>query len=391
MNIGIVVQNEYPHVGEVRPRRLAQSLHNDGHKVIFLSAFSEGKSCIENIGYAEVNRFGLFLDKIFFSLIKNPSPFNLFWIIWIYKIAKKNNIDVLISSNIRVAIPMILAAKLLRKKAVLDLQENNGELIKYKKKSSIAHYITRNSYFIRLIEYLCIRYSDHIWVVVEERKRDINPVYYKKISVVMHAVSKIKIVAKEEKSRGDSFKIMYVGRFNGDISSIELLLRALPYAVKTDHDIKFLIGGANHSETNLLALIKELNLEDYVELCGVVDPEEVEEWLSQGDVGVICYPVNPFTNTTISNKIFHYMAAGLPVLSTDMVPTRRIVEEVACGVVIPNEADFRQVADKILFLKRNDELLKFYSKNSLNAARFNYNWETQYGTALLDLIKSIES
>ena len=68
---------------------------------------------------------------------------------------------------------------------------------------------------------------------------------------------------------------------------------------------------------------------------GFVPPEELSEWLQEADVGVIAYDVSEFTNTTVSNKLFHYMAAGIPIVATDMAPTRRIIEEVGCGRIIP--------------------------------------------------------
>ena len=56
------------------------------------------------------------------------------------------------------------------------------------------------------------------------------------------------------------------------------------------------------------------------------------------NAGVIGCDVNEFDNTRVSNKRFHGMAEGIPIVATDMAPTRRIIEEVGCGRIIPRVA-----------------------------------------------------
>jgi glycosyltransferase involved in cell wall biosynthesis len=60
---------------------------------------------------------------------------------------------------------------------------------------------------------------------------------------------------------------------------------------------------------------------------------EALEIVSAADVGVIPHLANDWANTTIPNKLFDYMAAGIPVLTSDSRPCSRIVRETGCGEV----------------------------------------------------------
>jgi glycosyltransferase involved in cell wall biosynthesis len=53
-------------------------------------------------------------------------------------------------------------------------------------------------------------------------------------------------------------------------------------------------------------------------------------------------------NTTIPNKLFDYMAAGLPVLTSDARPAARIVRESGCGEVFRD----RDVSDLAQYIER---------------------------------------
>ncbi len=389
MHVGIVVQNDYPHVGEVRPRRLAQSLHKLGHKVTFIAWNSRKYPAVEIVGYANVYRINYFLNSRYYNLFSLPSPINPLWLSFVFKTLRKQHIDILILSNIRIALPAILAAKILGKPVILDLQEHNQENVKLRPKTRLSHYITRNSYLIGILERLCIKLSDHVWVVVQDRSSSL-PQYILnkgKISVVCNTPSLDELDSKNKKYEKDKekFTLIYIGRFTGGIGPVELILRSLPYVIEKDTDIRFLIGGVEIDKKQIEALIKELGIQDYVDLHGIIEPENVPAWLRLGDVGVVPYDVNSYTNSTVSNKLFHYMAAGLPVLSTDMKPTRRIIEEVQCGKIIPLGSSYRDIAEIILRLKNSPDERAAMKERAIRAIREKYNWNIDFSHVLQSL------
>lgn len=384
MKVGIVVDVDYPHVGEVRPTKLARSLRRAGNEVVFISPNSRQRAVTEDLGYGRVYRFGYFLKSRAFPLLSAPSPLNPLWVSWIARIARKERLDVFVASNIRIALPTIVAAKLLRKPLVLDLQENNREVVKVYPKTRPHHYITKNSKVVGLLEDLCVRLADHTWVVIDERIAAIPSSLRKpgKISVVCHTPGLEEVQASEKrcpKPKNDDFTLVYFGLFAPGVGSVEPILMALPSVLERDKKVRFLVGGGGE---HLIPLVQKLGIQDNVCFTGLIQPENLPVWLQQGDLGIIAYPVNSFTNTTISNKLFHYMAAGVPVLSTDMVPTRRILNEVGCGRTIPAGSSYQELAEIILQLKNSPEKLAAMGQLGRQAVREKYNWNFDFGRAL---------
>jgi glycosyltransferase involved in cell wall biosynthesis len=384
MRVGIAVDVDYPHVGEIRPTKLARSLQRAGHQVVFICQNSRQRSLNEDLGYARVYRFGYFLRSKLFPWLGSPSPLNPLWALWIAKIARKEELDVIISSNLRIALPTIVAAKCLGKPVVLDLQENNREAVKLYPKTRLHHYVIRNSQLVGLLEDLCVKLADHTWVVVEERLESLPRRLRKpgKISIVCHTPSLEELQASEKqraRPEDGNFTLVYLGLFAPGVGSVEPILEALPYVLERDKRVGFLIGGGG---SHLAPLVERLGIQDYVVFSGLIQPDKVPAWLQQGDLGIIAYPVNPFTNTTVSNKLFHYMAVGLPVLSTDMAPTRRILKEVSCGITIRAGSGNQEIAEIILRLKNSPEERAAMGQRGRRAVFEKYNWEFDFDRAL---------
>ncbi len=393
MRVGITIDVDYPHVGEVRPTKLARSLQRAGHQVVFISWNSRQRPVTEDLGYGRVYRFAYFLKSCIFPLLSAPSPLNPLWALWIARIGRKECLDVFVSSNLRIALPTIVAAKLLRKPVVLDLQENNREAVKSYPKTRPHHYIIRNSQLVGLLEDLCVRLADHTWVVIEERLETMPPRLRKlgKFGVVCHTPSLEELQASERqrtRPKDDNFTLVYLGLFAPGLGSVEPILMALPYVLERDKKVRFLIGGGGK---HLVPLVEQLGIQDSVVFTGLIQPENVPVWFQQGDLGIIAYLVNSFTNTTISNKLFHYMAAGLPVLSTDMAPTRRILEEVGCGRTIPLDSTPQEIAEIILRLKNSPEERAAMGQRGRQAVLEKYNWAFDFGRALSSLERLVSS
>lgn len=384
MRVGIVVDVDYPHVGEVRPTKLARSLERAGHWVVFMSSNSRQRPVTEDLDYSRVYRFSYFLKSKMFPWLAAPSPLNPLWALWIARIARIECIDVLICSNIRIALPTIWAAKSLRIPVVLDLQESNREAVKLYPKTRLYHYVIRNSRLVGFLEDLCVKLADHTWVVVQERADSLPPGLRTsgKISVLCHTPSLDDLQAPENQGvrpQNKNFTLIYVGLFAPGMGSVEPILMALPYVLAVDKKVQFLIGGGG---AHLEPLVKELGIQDHVVFEGLIEPEKVTEWLRRGDLGIIAYAVNPYSNATVSNKLFHYMVSGLPILSTDMAPTRRILQEVGCGVTFPVDSNPQEIAQIILQLKNAPEKRAAMAERGRQAVLAKYNWAVDFDRAL---------
>jgi glycosyltransferase involved in cell wall biosynthesis len=71
------------------------------------------------------------------------------------------------------------------------------------------------------------------------------------------------------------------------------------------------------------------------------------------------------------NKVFDYMGAGLPVVSSDAAPLRRLLESEGCGVVF-RSGDAHDFAEKVVMVSQSGQGI---GARGMAAVRERYNWE----------------
>ncbi|NUR09986.1 MAG: glycosyltransferase family 4 protein [Nocardioidaceae bacterium] len=97
------------------------------------------------------------------------------------------------------------------------------------------------------------------------------------------------------------------------------LLRALAVLRRTDPTYRLLVVGDGPQREHLETVVAELGLTGSVELTGAVDPQDVPALLARMDVAVAPYP--PLEDFYFSPlKVYEYLAAGLPVVASDVGP-----------------------------------------------------------------------
>ena len=87
------------------------------------------------------------------------------------------------------------------------------------------------------------------------------------------------------------------------------------------------------------------------------------------------------TNTTVPNKLFDYMACGLPVVASDAIPLKRIITEENCAVAF-RSGDSKDLTRAIweVYCSKVD-----YGENGKKAAMTKYNWQIEE-TRLLNVV-----
>jgi glycosyltransferase involved in cell wall biosynthesis len=114
---------------------------------------------------------------------------------------------------------------------------------------------------------------------------------------------------------------------------------------------------------------------------GRVGREEVAALLRRAGVGVL--PLRRSPNHAISwpVKLFEYMAAGLPVVATDVAPWNEIIARHRCGVCVPSE-DPRALAAAIAQVLADPAEAREMGERGRAAAVEHYSWESQEATLL---------
>lgn len=121
------------------------------------------------------------------------------------------------------------------------------------------------------------------------------------------------------------FRFITAGRFSPEKNQ-QMMFRAFAEFLKKGHDAKLIMLGRGEEEKNLKELALELGISEKVEYAGYV--EDVEKYLASAHVFLLSsrYEAQPLS-------VLEAMAAGLPVISTDVGGVRDIVTD--NGILVP--------------------------------------------------------
>jgi glycosyltransferase involved in cell wall biosynthesis len=125
---------------------------------------------------------------------------------------------------------------------------------------------------------------------------------------------------------------------------------------------------------------------DRIQWKGRVPFSVVCEWLGRASIGLM--PNQSYgSNRFIHSKLFEYMAAGLPVIASDLPLNRLFVESAECGLLVP-PSDAAGYAQAVRYLLEHPDQARQMGQNGQKAFRERYNWETQ-SPKLLELYERL--
>ncbi len=127
---------------------------------------------------------------------------------------------------------------------------------------------------------------------------------------------------------------IFTGNLFGD-RGLEMAIEAMATVVRELPSATLVVFGEGRDRARLESQVTRLGLQERVRFLGWKHHREQPAYLRHSQVGVLPYPSTPHTCTTLPNKLFDYMAAGLPVVATDIPPIRRIVQETDVGLLTP--------------------------------------------------------
>ena len=239
----------------------------------------------------------------------------------------------------------------------------------------------RNVSAYSLIEKICIKHASQVITVVEERKEQlVNQGFNEsKISVLPNTVdirfiSRIPIDQKITDRYTGRFIVTYVGGV-GPHRGVDTLISAIPELSKHIRNLLILIVGGSISENSTLGkLCQTLDVYENLESVSWVDFSEVPSYISLSDICVVPHHKSGHTDTTVPHKLFQYMYFEKPVIVTDCLPLKRIVEECECGIVVES-GDHNAMADAIKMMYTHRQLLEKYGKQGKKAVLDKYNWD----------------
>lgn len=156
--------------------------------------------------------------------------------------------------------------------------------------------------------------------------------------------------------------------------------------VGDEYDIRVKLLGRFRSKT-FEEEIRAIPGFERVEYHEWVPYEEVPRHLVEAQIGVALFHPLPNHINAMPNKLFEYMAAGLPIIASNFPLWREIIEGNECGITV-EPLDPKKIAGAIEYLLDHPEIRHKMSENGRRAFLERYNWNTEAKT-LLDLYKRL--
>ena len=131
----------------------------------------------------------------------------------------------------------------------------------------------------------------------------------------------------------DDFVVGYVGAMEQlTKGGMGLLLLS---AMKALPDVKaIIVGGPNDVSERLRTLVADMRLADRIIVLPQTPFEELPEVYAAMDVGLILLDARPNYMLSLPNKLWDYMAFGVPVIAPDYPEIADVVETEVCGVLM---------------------------------------------------------
>ena len=172
--------------------------------------------------------------------------------------------------------------------------------------------------------------------------------------------------------------VLYHGGLTRD-RGIEQLIESLPAIPAA----MLVLLGYGALQAELEARAADPALDSRLAVLPAVPPTELLDWVGSADV--VAMPIQPTTlnhRLTTPNKLFEAMAAGVPVMASDLPGMAGIVRETGCGVLVDptDPGAIAAVIGGLLALPNADRWA--IGRRGLEAHLARYNWEAQVGSLL---------
>lgn len=376
IHIGVVTHHNYPTDIEVRITKFINLFCKEGFKTtVFCPNLNANKqkNFKDFFLCAKSNRELNFLQNLWNA----PIPINPVWFFWLFKKFKNSYVNLIIVRDLRLFLPAYIAAKLLNKKIILDIGEHYPGMMEVLGKQKLIHYITRNVTLISILETFSVYLADSVWVVAKENMERLtninnhievisnNPIddswkNYPSIRIKKYSLN-------EKPLQLISFGLIdNIRGLDFAIDLIDLIKEELP-------NVCLVIFGDGPYKRTLEQKSVQMNLQNKILFKGWISSSKKYHALAKGDLGIIFHKECKLTNHTIPNKIFDYMSMGIPVISTNLNPLKRIINKEKCGYIISNSKE--KASKQIIEIIKDSDSRSKCSVNARKAMIDGYKWE----------------
>lgn len=175
-----------------------------------------------------------------------------------------------------------------------------------------------------------------------------------------------KIIREKLKIYKDKFVLAFVG-YIGNWIDLEPVFRVINQ-LKNKYEIHLLVVGDGDNLIKFKNLSKKLGIQSYVTFVGNINYNHIPKYISAADVCLLPFNKSDVSQRALPLKLFEYMSCEKPVISSNLINIKNIVN----GRVIFVKND--ELEDKIVEVCENEELRVNLGKNGRIFVKNQYNW-----------------
>jgi glycosyltransferase involved in cell wall biosynthesis len=384
MNAGVVLDNEL--LNDKRVLREIKIIRESGHSVFVLCLGYSGRQYTEPEGFT-VKRITIpaIIKNTLFFIFNSFPIYEWLWALWIRKFISDYDIDILHAHDLYMSKAAFMGKRSANKNIplILDLHENFPYAVSSYNwtKGLIRNLISNPGKWLRKEkEYL--EYAGRI-VVLSEEFRDHLVLKYPSLNKgIFCTLPNVPDVAEMESFPAGGVRIPFEKKapvlfYFGVVAERRGIFEALSVfesIVNEGTSVDFLIIGPVDKKDRIrfFDMICSERLKERVIHIPWIDLSELQAYLNLSDICVAPFLKNPQHESGVANKIYDYMLGKKPLVVSDCLPQKRLVEKHNCGIVYTSLSEFH---DAIIKLVNDPGLRMRMGENGYKAVREEYNME----------------
>ena len=144
--------------------------------------------------------------------------------------------------------------------------------------------------------------------------------------------------------------------------------------VNKGYDAELLVIGPidKKDRSRFFEMISDPHIKEKIKYISWIDISELPAYLELSDICLAPFLKNPQHESGVANKIYDYMCGSRPVIASDCLPQKRLLEKYNCGIVYTTQTEF---ISSIIKLLSDKELCKRMGENGYKAVLNDLNME----------------
>ncbi len=240
---------------------------------------------------------------------------------------------------------------------------------------------------VRFIEGFFIKFADLVMTTGEMDSAFIEDYYHITNTLVIRNIPLYKEPSKIVDFR-EMFNIpkshiifLYQGILQGGRG-----IKQIIHAVSKLDNVSLVLLGDGEEKNNFIDFAKECKVDDRIHFAGTINQNELINYTAGGDIGVaLIENISLSYYHALPNKLFEYIMAGLPVISSNLPQMEKIVNDYNVGITVGLD-DTNELIESLKKIINDPNNLERYKNNTRIASKI-LNWQEEYNRAKIRLLR----